>query len=1127
MDLTKLRYLNVRANYLTSIPSVVCSLPCLEILDISRNKIRKLPAEPGRLVELRVLSISNNRLKKLPVWLAKARHLRILKIESNPIVWPPPHISTMPPFEKATVAGGEINSGSQCDPGNESTAVVRKKAEDRHMTVWISKLKQWLEENKGQLHVQENEKVEPAYEKKAEKPVDKAHEQAKDESENVSVTQEPQELNQQSFESSSNIGATFLNDTGDDGSEGEDTEKDASVLTLPVTQDDSDHIPHVPVMGSHQESSQPEGSQLDGQTNDALTQESMEQEPLRSASQASLEQRPPAFDQPAAVAPPFDKRAKPTRVSWSSDVEKKERHSVDMASASAKDVTGLLDTNMEKDHDGLPGAAFGAESLSRTGSHNRNNSHTLAKPSTPQQSTRKGLMKAKKSLPDLRQNHETIIMDRQDQVAIAADDIPLLRSRRPSNSSVRRPPLPQLLSDPGARLNGEDLYRRRLNTGFQQETLQGAGVRRPSNVADTASTSSSTKAISTAATTSAAAVESERNSYFKRLSTLPESTISKSISVPVLRCIDGTRSVLYALSQVHGALKHYVTFATDERMTSQLSRILDIAGASMASLIQSLDRFDSLSRSKGGILDPTVVRGVLTSCVESIATFRKVMHVVQLQLKSLQGRADIRYSRTLLVLLYGSLGEIATSWTTIESSLGDVAPYLAGSVQPHISSISTPGLPSIAESTSPLSPSSSRGTMPPSRPQRRRHAGSFSAKDIAQGATMNSGTPLAFSNGSEDARKTHRPPNLSSVSEPKLTQYQAVQGSATPSSSHISRPLEHHQVSDSRHRSTFSADGKQAVASATSLHGNLHYGQGDNEVLPIDDHLLLLVVKITSVAYGVWAGIEEHLISYGLPTATSSIMTKQPSDSNGDASFSPKTPNRVPKAFGRNASETSFRRNASDASVTMDTPVDYERRPSEGSEGAASRPDETAVHHAMLSPAAQRRFRRLYDLTRGVNEHTHRLQACLERAQDASIMPSLLSPHATETDNSLHEGQQQHQNAHLNNIKASASRDLVTESGHFVKSILHISHFIKGLASEGFVLPKYVKASLAELTTCARDLTLHLHFLSGPTVTHAPLAGYGHPNASAASAPAHVSHQTLWHQQQQMPAVPPTPSSMA
>ena len=139
MDLTKLRYLNVRANYLTSIPSVVCSLPCLEILDISRNKIRKLPAEPGRLVELRVLSISNNRLKKLPVWLAKARHLRILKIESNPIVWPPPHISTMPPFEKATGAGGEINSGSQCDPGNESTAVVRKKAEDRHMTVWISK----------------------------------------------------------------------------------------------------------------------------------------------------------------------------------------------------------------------------------------------------------------------------------------------------------------------------------------------------------------------------------------------------------------------------------------------------------------------------------------------------------------------------------------------------------------------------------------------------------------------------------------------------------------------------------------------------------------------------------------------------------------------------------------------------------------------------------------------------------------------------------------------------------------------------------------------------------------------------------------------------------------------------
>ncbi|KTW29885.1 hypothetical protein T552_01089 [Pneumocystis carinii B80] len=90
--LSRLRYLNIRANIFKEFPVILCDLPSLEILDISRNKIRCLPNEFGNLMSLKVLSISRNKLKVLPIYISKMSNLKILKIDHNPITFPPKEI---------------------------------------------------------------------------------------------------------------------------------------------------------------------------------------------------------------------------------------------------------------------------------------------------------------------------------------------------------------------------------------------------------------------------------------------------------------------------------------------------------------------------------------------------------------------------------------------------------------------------------------------------------------------------------------------------------------------------------------------------------------------------------------------------------------------------------------------------------------------------------------------------------------------------------------------------------------------------------------------------------------------------------------------------------------------------
>jgi hypothetical protein len=245
----------------------------------------------------------------------------------------------------------------------------------------------------------------------------------------------------------------------------------------------------------------------------------------------------------------------------------------------------------------------------------------------------------------------------------------------------------------------------------------------------------------------APSMDVERNSYFRRLSTLPSSTISKTVPDALLKTADSIRGILFAVSQMYSAIRHYTVFGIDDRLSGVLGRVLGPASDYMQKLINALDRFDSISRR--GIPPPAVCRTLIENCRDNVAIFGKVVGVLQAQLKVLAGTDDVRYSRTLLLMLYGAVGEVSNSWNSMAPHLDAIRPYLNDYRPPPTAkshSVTGSGatngrsnITSIPESplVSPRAIRSPNGHSTPVKGRAaRRNAGSFSHKDVQIGRSL-------------------------------------------------------------------------------------------------------------------------------------------------------------------------------------------------------------------------------------------------------------------------------------------------------------------------------------------------------------------------------------------------------
>ncbi|KAM6500626.1 RAM signaling pathway domain containing protein [Amanita muscaria] len=256
---------------------------------------------------------------------------------------------------------------------------------------------------------------------------------------------------------------------------------------------------------------------------------------------------------------------------------------------------------------------------------------------------------------------------------------------------------------------------------------------------------------------------SQRNSYFRRLSAFPA-----SVTLPhaLLCLVDIARSMLFAACQVYQALDHYIVHVVDERLSSVLRKVLEPASSDMFQLIASLERFDTWSRKM--LPPPAICRAIVECCRNTAAAFNKVVRVLALQLQVLTACDDVRYSRLLLVELFAATAEIACAW----KNMGPEIPHLKTLLRTHrlvgqgmLSSLETKSK-SVMDLSFPIprhqpNTSTSHGSATVSRARTvRRHAGSFSSKDVEIGKQLPSydDAPYGSSTSSVSARTQLRTP---------------------------------------------------------------------------------------------------------------------------------------------------------------------------------------------------------------------------------------------------------------------------------------------------------------------------------------------------------------------------------
>jgi hypothetical protein len=502
--------------------------------------------------------------------------------------------------------------------------------------------------------------------------------------------------------------------------------------------------------------------------------------------------------------------------------------------------------------------------------HARGSSYTASQRSSTNLST-------KKSLPDLRLSHAQILADRRSLEMDSNRD-----SLTPTRA-VNIDPLSQagdLARTPQKKPSEDDVQKSEArHIAFSEETPKKAIVDKE-NAAEERN------------------IGDSRNSYFKRLSTLPASSVSKAIPAALLASIDAIRGLLFAMSQVHTSLQQYLNFAADDRVASVFARVLDPAAGYLNDLIGSLDRFDLVSQRRTP--HASTVRPVIESCRDSIAVFAKVMGVLKLQVAALRSSADLRYTKTLFLMVYGSFGEIVTSWQALGPLLEEIKPLFRetskeGRHRPgasYSSSLRTPisPIPERGESQSPssyavkaklaMSPVTAamdlvaKGSpirpMGNGREKSRRHAGSFSAEDVQTGMMLGPDGLVSAASSDSGSRDMPMIPRKASHLRQESTASQVIleadeeddQDDASVSMPPIKNPSR--EGSFARHGPSSSAGSMKsfgAIRSHLRREGHLDGTPPTprSAATVVDEGVLDTLEQASDIAYTVWLRLSEEL----------------------------------------------------------------------------------------------------------------------------------------------------------------------------------------------------------------------------------------------------------------------------
>lgn len=359
----------------------------------------------------------------------------------------------------------------------------------------------------------------------------------------------------------------------------------------------------------------------------------------------------------------------------------------------------------------------------------------------------------------------------------------------------------------------------------------------------------------------------ERNSYFRRLSSLPTAgALPKHVSC----LIESARSILFVMCQVYHAIEHYAIHAIDDRLASVLRKVLDPASVDMMKLIRSLDRFDTSSQKS--LPPPAICRNVVESCRDTVAVFNKALGVLALQLKVIATCDDVRYSRWILLELYAATAEISCAWQSMIPHIDSIRPMLYVKSLSNAAGIDMNGIPAsahpeISQSMVRIRPADNLtpGGGPVGRIRTaRRHAGSFSSKDVEIGKqlpsyetipTMMGGiaSSIAMHKPTPRAPKRQITVPLTTLSNPSFS---ARSGNYDPIPSTSTSRL--HDRFHSRHGSQNSHVFRPSYSSSPSLPPRPDFTDSpSNSKTQVDKEALYAVEGAIEVAPGVWNMIED------------------------------------------------------------------------------------------------------------------------------------------------------------------------------------------------------------------------------------------------------------------------------
>ena len=243
--------------------------------------------------------------------------------------------------------------------------------------------------------------------------------------------------------------------------------------------------------------------------------------------------------------------------------------------------------------------------------------------------------------------------------------------------------------------------------------------------------------------------EVERHAYFKRLSALPTNVMINNLPTSLYSLVECARSLFFSVSQVYQALSHYIAYTNDRQLSSVLKKVTDPAYTYMMQLNGALDRFDAIS--KRTTPPPSLCRALVESSRDTAAMFGKAVAMMSLQLNILASKDDDRYMRSLVLIFYGAIAEISHAWQSMIPHIEAIKPLLSDHRRPSVAKphpVPNPS-PELVPASAPASYSPfnspqhgvpiarSRPTQSLGRARTtRRHAGSFSSKDVEIGKSL-------------------------------------------------------------------------------------------------------------------------------------------------------------------------------------------------------------------------------------------------------------------------------------------------------------------------------------------------------------------------------------------------------